>query len=658
MASEVPPKPKMVVYGGDEPPRRRPPKSRKTGSWWSRRRTWVKVLIVGGSSLAAVLLIVAAVGAYYLNSFYDKVTSLTPDAQKASKKLVAPAIQTSDSPLTLLVIGSDHRGKAADGTFGLSDTMMLIRIDPKHHAAALFSIPRDLWVTVPGYGTGKINGAYSVGGDSLSLKAVEAATGVKPNYLVNVDFSGFRDIVNALGGIYVQVDQYYYNPASVAPYSGYSEIDVQPGYQQLSGRDALAFSRYRHTDDDFHREARQQTFLRAFEARASTRFHGVSVTDIPDISRLLDAVSSSMTIAGPTDNGKVHLTTLIKLVATAYGVRQHIASVRAPFQSVMEGDASAVDIDPAALKAAIYQWKHPWLLENAGASLPSQKPKKPRHTKPSWKPSVTPSSVTVNVLNGNGVTGASSRAAAQLRGWEYKAMSGGNAPNYKYQQDQVYYSAGNQTAANDIAHIMGHANVAALPSNVTSNAAVTLVVGKQYAGKLAVNPPRTATNHPTGPPSTISSTSEFKQAFAEAKHKVHFRVLYPTVSQASSQFCPTSVAPTTAGLCPYATSDPIRTYNLPAAGHGANSLYAAWKLPGAGDFWGIEETKFVDAPILQNPNATRKLDGRTYQFYFNGAHIQTIGIVHEGIAYWVQNSLTDQLTNAEMIAIARSLKPV
>ena len=87
-------------------------------------------------------------------------------------------------------------------------------------------------------------------------------------------------------------------------------------------------------------------------------------------------------------------------------------------------------------------------------------------------------------------------------------------------------------------------------------------------------------------------------------------------------------------------------------------MYAVFAMPNlAGAYWGIEETRFVDAPILASPDLTRKLDGRTYQFYFNGSHIHMIAIVQGGVAYWVQNTLRDDLSNPDMIAIARSLQP-
>ncbi len=226
-----------------------------------------------------------------------------------------------------------------------------------------------------------------------------------------------------------------------------------------------------------------------------------------------------------------------------------------------------------------------------------------------------------------------------------------------YLNSIVYYKPGQSAAAGDVAHILGGASTAPLPATITATTPVTVVLGHSYAGKLAVQPPKTG-KPGNGTPSTISPNTEYRDYFKQAQHNVHFRVLYPTVAQSSSVFCPYSTAPPGAGECSALGADPIRTYNIPAAGKGPNSMYAMFKLPSAGDFWGIEETRFTDAPILRTPNAIRKLDGRTYRFFFTGSHIQTIGIIHNGLAYWVQNSLTDALTNGEMTAIARSLKPV
>jgi polyisoprenyl-teichoic acid--peptidoglycan teichoic acid transferase len=172
-------------------------------------------------------------------------------------------------PRTLLVLGSDHRSrKSIDGRLGsqaLSDTIVLVRLDPKRKRIAVLSLPRDLAVTIPGVGDGvKINEAYTDGGPQKTLETVKflfkTATGkdFPINSVIDVDFNGFRRAVDHVGGVYIDVDRRYDNPEG----TGFAAINIQPGYQKLDGADALAYVRYRHTDSDLFRNARQQDFLR------------------------------------------------------------------------------------------------------------------------------------------------------------------------------------------------------------------------------------------------------------------------------------------------------------------------------------------------------------------------------------------------------------
>jgi polyisoprenyl-teichoic acid--peptidoglycan teichoic acid transferase len=168
---------------------------------------------------------------------------------------------------TIMILGSDKRNQEISGKFGLSDTTMLLRLDPDRDAIALLSLPRDLKVSIPGVGTDKLNAAYSLGGPKLTLQTVKQLTGLHVNHLVNVDFTGFARAVNAIGCVYVDVDhRYFHQNGPYSSSSDYAEINLQPGYQALCGFDALSFVRYRHTDNDIVRAARQQAFLR--EARA------------------------------------------------------------------------------------------------------------------------------------------------------------------------------------------------------------------------------------------------------------------------------------------------------------------------------------------------------------------------------------------------------
>jgi LCP family protein required for cell wall assembly len=174
-------------------------------------------------------------------------------------------------PQTVLLVGSDKRAKGARdaGTGSRSDTMILMRLDPSKNAIALMSMPRDLKVLIPGRGTDKLNASYSYGGIRLLLKTLKQVTGLRINHVINVDFRGFRDAVDEIGCVYTDVDRRYFNDNS-NPNDQYATINIQPGYQKLCGKNALDYVRYRHTDTDIVRAARQQDFLRQAKSQVGT----------------------------------------------------------------------------------------------------------------------------------------------------------------------------------------------------------------------------------------------------------------------------------------------------------------------------------------------------------------------------------------------------
>lgn len=184
-----------------------------------------------------------------------KYLSATPSLPHAQVTIANPG-----DPQTLLLIGSDHRAGTSWSSAN-TDTMLLVRIDPSSSTINLLSLPRDLEVQIPGDGTAKLNAAYSLGGPNLLLQTIKdnVFPSLYVNHILDVNFGGFEDLVNAIGCVYTDVDQRYYNNTAV---SDYSSIDLQPGYQKLCGADALSFVRFRHTDSDIVRNARQQDFLR------------------------------------------------------------------------------------------------------------------------------------------------------------------------------------------------------------------------------------------------------------------------------------------------------------------------------------------------------------------------------------------------------------
>ena len=150
--------------------------------------------------------------------------------------------------------------------------MMLVRLDPEQGrdrgACRSRATSRS---TIPGHGVDKINAAYSLGGPQLDGQTVQQprSAAFPINHVVNVNFGGFRDAVERLGCVYVDVDRRYFNDNNPPAGGGgdYATIDVEPGYQKLCGLDALDYVRFRHLDNDFVRAARQQDFLRQAKAQ-------------------------------------------------------------------------------------------------------------------------------------------------------------------------------------------------------------------------------------------------------------------------------------------------------------------------------------------------------------------------------------------------------
>jgi polyisoprenyl-teichoic acid--peptidoglycan teichoic acid transferase len=182
-------------------------------------------------------------------------------------------------PRTFMILGSDKREGADASSPPRSDTILLARADPGKDAVAVMSIPRDLKVEIPGHGEGKINSAFELGGRKQGPRLVvrtvkklfEDSTGQNfpiTNVMI-MDYGAFRRAVRYIGGVYVDVDRDYFNDNSSG--ENYATIDIDPGYQKLDGQDSLDYVRYRHTDNDLVRAARQHDFLRQAKNAAGVR---------------------------------------------------------------------------------------------------------------------------------------------------------------------------------------------------------------------------------------------------------------------------------------------------------------------------------------------------------------------------------------------------
>src|SRR4051794_6740717 len=240
--------------------------------WWRfSLGSMVIVIAVAAATSASILLYIGSIADAL--SHHNRYTKLDRYLSKVN----------GGEPENILILGSDKRASLQEDP-GRSDTTILLRLDPDRNAIAVMSIPRDLKVEIPEVGTDKFNAAYTYGGPRLTLQVVKELTGLPINHVVNVDYLGFVRAVDAIGCVYSDVDRrYYHSNVGVPPSEQYSEINIKPGYQLLCGKKALEYVRYRHTDTDIVRSARQQDFLSSARERVPISELVLGQNDLVDI---------------------------------------------------------------------------------------------------------------------------------------------------------------------------------------------------------------------------------------------------------------------------------------------------------------------------------------------------------------------------------------
>ncbi|MEA2232947.1 MAG: polyisoprenyl-teichoic acid--peptidoglycan teichoic acid transferase [Solirubrobacteraceae bacterium] len=274
-------------------------------------------------------------------------------------------------PQTILVLGSDRRYGDGKGIPARSDTIIVVRLDPEKNATAILSIPRDLRVEIPGHGMDKINVAYAEGGPKLTVQTVKELLAVPISHVVNVNFGGFQRAVNRLGCVYVDIDRRYFN-ANGGP-GGYATIDLKPGYQKLCGKDALDFVRYRHTDDDFVRAARQQEFLRQAKDQIGL---GKVFGDRDELLRIFGRYTQ-------TDIARDNDAAILRLIKLAYESSKHpIREIK--FRGGQSADGEYVEVSIENLQKTIDEFIDVGLgVSVNSASTEPKKRKRPKRIKSS-----------------------------------------------------------------------------------------------------------------------------------------------------------------------------------------------------------------------------------------------------------------------------------
>ncbi|RME74025.1 MAG: LytR family transcriptional regulator [Chloroflexi bacterium] len=195
--------------------------------------------------------------------------------------------------VNILLLGIDKR---PDEQFSRTDTMILATVDPNTKTAGMLSIPRDLWVSIPGYGEDRINKAYFFGerdgypggGPALAMKTVQYNLGVPVHFYAQIDFDGFRQVIDTLGGIEIYVPETINDPTFPDNNYGYDPFYIEKGYHTLDGYNTLRYARTRATPgSDFSRARRQQAVLMAIRDKA------LQLNMVPKIPELWNTMSGA-----------------------------------------------------------------------------------------------------------------------------------------------------------------------------------------------------------------------------------------------------------------------------------------------------------------------------------------------------------------------------
>lgn len=622
----------------------------------SSTRRSVKVRVARGFAwlLLTIVVIAAGVGGgiyLYLNETVGDLGTHTVGGKKASGLLAH--LPQPGQPAIALIAGYDHRAGTGKSLVGSnSDTLMLLRADPKNDTLSLLSFPRDL--NVPIYCKGntialheRVNAAWSYcganGGPQGALDTIEHLAGVHVNYMITLDFKAFKQIVNQLHGVYLNVDRRYYNPLG----TGYSAINLHPGYQKLDGGQALSYVRFRHLDSDIYRNGRQQLFMEALKQRLKSI---LTLSNLPDVLGIIDSVKQNLEIikpgaAKPTlGEVKSYLGLLLGLPA-GHLIRNAIPPSELQ-NYVTAGGADELSASPGAIAAAVHRFLHPVVP-------------KVRHTHRGGKgktPAIPPKDISVLVLNAGTITGEAADTSYRLgkHGFDMKSLPDpkqANAPRTT-RNTTVYYDpsqANGQKAAQELAPLFGLHTVVtemtpkiALKAQQAGGPLTVVAIGTSYHGRLQF--PH-ASSGPSGGGSTAGAqvTSGIPvtlSALRSVDGPAHFSLMLPhKVANGST----------------LSTDEGVRLFK-PV--RGKQEVVLTFNLYGGIEYWQVEESDWTTAPLFQNPTSQFTYGGRKFEEFTTGGKIQTIAVYSGHSVYWVQNTILNALSNPTMIAIAEGLKPL
>ncbi|MBC7263319.1 MAG: LCP family protein [Chloroflexi bacterium] len=373
--------------------------------------------------------------------------------------------------VNILILGIDQRRN--DPGPWRTDTMILATVDPASKTAAMLSIPRDLWVTIPGYGENRINTAhflgqkdnYPGGGPALAKKTVQYTLGVPVHYYVRLNFDGFEKLIDTIGGIDINVERAIHDEQYPDENYGYMTVDIPAGFQHMDGKTALQYARSRHGGSDFERSRRQQQVILAVRDKVLSL--NIPLTKIPEVLRLL----------GSSVQTDLNLDEMYRLAQLLREIDQE--NIESAF---IDQNMTTPTVTPEGWAVLIPQKEKVRELvsrlfsSTAPESVPGQN-------------QLAAEAATIEVQNGTQTAGLAQRTYEYLKQVGYNVVAFSNADRSDYPKTVIVDYTGKHYTVSALAALFAvePENIRHSP-DVPSGVDIRLILGQDYADKVLSAP--------------------------------------------------------------------------------------------------------------------------------------------------------------------------
>jgi LCP family protein required for cell wall assembly len=378
----------------------------------------------------------------------------------------------SEDPIHIVLLGLDQRPEESGPS--RTDTIIVIRVDPATYSASMLSIPRDLWVPIPGYSENRINTAnyigdlkgYPGGGPALVKKTIEYNLGIRVHYCVRLNFEGFVRIIDRIGGIDIDVpkaieDTRYPDPDNPG---AYTTIHIPAGWQSMDGEAALKYARTRHLDSDFGRLGRQQQVIMA--VRDKVLSFGLIPQLVPHLTELMNEMGDAVqTDLQPADI--IRLSQWAEQIGDGDVKRGIIDSSMTVPLTTPDG-AQVLGLDREKVRPLIKE-----LFPDKSPELDEDQVEDLNH--------LAAEQARIVIHNGTTTGSLASRTAAFLKERGFQVVQFGNADRFDYAQTVIIDYSDKPYTVGRLAQLfqVTEANIQR-PSGIASEVDILLIVGQDF----------------------------------------------------------------------------------------------------------------------------------------------------------------------------------